>query len=77
MRTERPNLDPVSRIIGECHRSEDAATRIYHQIAEERRRSVVIDGTTVVLDERQAGEFARRFSSEVEPAFWVSKRLKH
>lgn len=69
--------DPVSLIIKACHNGEGEAMRIYHQIAEERQRRIVLDGQTELqLTEKQLGEFAARFSSEVEPEYWVSKRRK-
>ena len=76
MQTRQADFDPVSRVIRECHRGEDIATRIYHQIAEEHRRSIVLDGAPVELNEAQAGDFVQRFSSEVEPEYWHSKRRK-
>ncbi len=70
--------DPVSLIIKACHKNEDEANRIYHLLAEERQHQITLDGeTTLVLNDEQLGEFAERFSSEVEPEYWVSKRLKH
>jgi len=70
--------DPVSLIIKECHQGEDEANRIYHLLAEERQHHITLEDKTVLhLSDEQLGEFAERFSSEVKPAFWVSKRLKH
>lgn len=69
--------DPVSLVIKACHKGEGEATRIYHLLAEERQHRITLDGgTTVHLNDEQLGEFAERFSSEVEPEYWVSKRLK-
>lgn len=69
--------DPVSRIIKACHRNEREAQRIFHLIAEERHHHLVLDDQTeVFLSERQMGEFAERFSTEVEPEYWVSRRRK-
>lgn len=76
MQTRQPDPDPVSRVIRECHRGEDIATALYHQIAEEHRRSITLDGAPVELDEAQANDFVQRFSSEVEPEYWRSKRRK-
>jgi len=70
--------DTVTLIIKACHKSENEAKRIYHQIAEQRRGSLKLDnGTTVHLSKKQIGEFVERYSSEVEPTYWESKRLKH
>jgi hypothetical protein len=69
--------DPVSLIIKACYRGEEEAHRIYHLLAEERRHKFTLDEQTVLqLSDEQLGEFAQRFSSEVEPAYWVSRRLK-
>lgn len=52
------------------------AHRIYHLIAEERRRRIILEDDAVELNEQQAGEFVVRFSAEVEPEYWRSKRRK-
>jgi len=71
-------IDPVSRIIRACHKGEAEANRIYHLLAEKHQRRITLDdNTTLQLNEAQVGEFVERFSSEVEPEYWVSKRLKH
>lgn len=70
--------DPVSLILKACLESENDAKRIFHQLAEEHIHSYKLDdGTTLHLSDEQIGEFAVRYSSEVEPTYWVSKRLKH
>ncbi len=70
--------DPVSLIIKACHKSESDAKRIFHQIAEEHNHNFKLaNGTTLHLSDDQIGEFAERYSSEVEPTYWESKRLKH
>ena len=71
-------IDPVTMVIKACHRGEAEAQRIFHQLAEKGERRITLDrDTTLHLNEAQVGEFVERFSSEVEPEFWVSKRLKH
>lgn len=70
--------DPVSIIIKACHKSESDAKHIYHQLAEEHNHDFKLaSGTTLHLSDEQIAEFARRYSSEVEPTYWQSKRLKH
>ena len=70
--------DPVSLIIKACRRNEDEAKRIYHLLAEKRQHQLELDNqTSVVLTEEQLGDFTKRFSSEIEPLYWESKRLKH
>ncbi len=76
MQRQSMNTDPVSRVISECHRSEAIASRLFHQIAEEHQRHIVMGDTTVDLDETQADDFVHRFSSEVEPEYWTSRRRK-
>jgi hypothetical protein len=69
--------DPVSLVIKACHQGEDEANRIYHLLAEEHRHDLTLgDRTTVRLNDEQLGEFVERFSSEVQPTFWESKRRK-
>ncbi len=70
--------DPVSLIIKACHKNEEEANRIYHLLAEERQHRFTLENETIVhLSEEQLGEFVERFSSEVKPTYWESKRLKH
>lgn len=70
--------DPVSLIIKACHQSEEAAKRIYHLLAEEHQEHFrLANGTIIHLSTEQLGEFAERFSAEVEPTYWESKRAKH
>lgn len=70
------NSDPVTQVIKACHQGEEIANRIYHLIAEEHQRRIILTDDAVELDEQQAGEFVARFSAEVEPEYWRSKRLK-
>jgi hypothetical protein len=71
------NVDPVSRIIKECHRGEDVANRIFQTITQEHQHRIFLaDNTELELNEEQVGEFVARFSSEVEPQYWHSKRRK-
>lgn len=72
------SIDPVSLIIKACRKNEDEAKRIYHLLAEERQHHLTLENeTSVVLTEEQLGDFTERFSSEIEPIYWESKRLKH
>ncbi len=69
--------DPVTRIIKECHKGEQEANRIFNLIVERRLSHLLLeDNTELELNEEQIGEFAQRFSSEVEPEYWHSKRRK-
>jgi len=71
------DTDPVTRIIKECHKGEQEANRIFNLIAERRLNYILLeDHTELELDEEQIGEFVQRFSSEVEPEYWHSKRHK-
>jgi len=70
--------DPVTRIIKACHQGEEEANKIFHLLADKHQRRITLDDhTTLQLNEAQVGEFVERFSAEVEPEYWVSKRLKH
>ena len=71
------HADPVSRVIKQCHQGEQEANRIYHLIAEKRQHHILLgDNTELELSDEQIGEFVARFSAEVEPEYWHSKRLK-
>jgi len=70
------NSDPVTQVIKACHRGEEVANRIYHLIAEQHQRRLILEDDAVELDEQQVGEFVARFSAEVEPEYWHSKRRK-
>ena len=52
---EQSNLDPVDRIIKECHRGELEANRIYHIIAEEHQQHI--------CQRPQSDNFCRRYIS--------------
>ncbi len=70
--------DPVSLIIEACHKNEEEANRIYHLLAEERQHQFTLENATIIqLSDKQLGEFVERFSAEVKPTYWQSKRLKH
>jgi len=68
--------DPVTQVIKACHRGEEVANRIYHLIAEQHQRRLILEDDAVELNEQQVGEFVARFSAEVEPEYWHSKRRK-
>jgi len=67
--------DPVSKIIGACHKWRNEANRIYNLIAERHLNHILLgDNTELELSEEQIGEFVQRFSAKVEPEYWHSKR---
>lgn len=75
--SERLAPDVVSRLVGQCLQSRETAERLFEDVIAARRRRIVVDGEALELSEDQLHEFVERFSTEVEPAFWESKRLKH
>jgi hypothetical protein len=69
--------DPVTRLIKFCHRDETSATRLFQQFISEKKLSVELPEGVVTLTEEQRGEFVQRYSAEVEPTLWESKRRKN
>lgn len=69
--------DPVTRVIKYCHGDFSEAQRIYHLLAEEKNHAIDLPDGKVKLTDEQLGEFVERYSSEVEPEIWRSKRWKY
>ena len=69
--------DVVTKIIKECHAGKETAKEIFRDIAGSKKRILDLSEGKVEINDKEAGEFVQRFSSEVEPTFWESKRLKN
>ncbi len=76
--TERMIVDDdiVTRLIKFCHQDEESAEKLFKQLISEQRLSVVLPEGVAKLTEEERGEFVQRYSAEVEPTFWESKRRK-
>jgi len=77
MNTQVNDNDVVTRIIKECHAGKETAKEIFREIAAGKKRTLDLAGGKVEINDKEAGEFVRRFSAEVEPTFWESKRRKN
>jgi hypothetical protein len=68
--------DIVSHLMGYCLESRQKAEELFDSLITRRRRDVTIGGETIELTEEERGEFVERFSAEIEPTIWESKRRK-
>ena len=66
-----------SRVIKYCIADPNFAEKTFVSITAGNSHSVQLPDGEVYLTDEQVGEFAVRYSSEVEPTIWESKRLKH
>ncbi|HKL26785.1 MAG TPA: hypothetical protein VJ910_11210 [Desulfuromonadales bacterium] len=71
-----PGTDTVSHILKYCIADEDFAKKVYQQVIAEGGRTVALPDGEVQLSEAEHRAFAERFSTEVEPTVWTSKRAK-
>jgi len=72
-----PNMevDNVSRVIKHCIADHLFAEKAFNAVAKDHR--VTLPDGEVRLSEEEVGEFVARYSSEVEPTIWESKRRKN
>jgi hypothetical protein len=70
------DIDIVSRLIGHCLQDPENARKLFDEVIGHKAREVDLPEGRVHLSEEQAGEFVERYSAEVEPTLWESKRLK-
>lgn len=73
---QRYDDDIVSHVIKFCIENKDFAEKAFDEVTAGKRRTLLLPDGKVALSEWQAGEFVERFSSEVEPIHWESKRRK-
>ncbi len=69
--------DVVSHLMGYCLQSRENAEELFDALIARKERDVVIEEERIELSEQERGEFVERFSAEIEPTLWESKRLKH
>lgn len=69
--------DVVSRLVGYCLQSREKAEEMFKKLIDGRERRLSLAGEEVELTEEEFGEFVERFSAEVEPTLWESKRRKN
>ncbi len=68
--------DPVNRLIKHCHGSKDNAENLFREIILHKKKTVRLPEGELTLSGEQHEEFVERYSSEVEPSLWESKRRK-
>lgn len=69
--------DVVSRLVGYCTQGREKAEEMFENLIAGRNRRLSLAGEELELTEEELAEFVERFSAEVEPMFWESKRLKN
>ncbi|WP_303721332.1 hypothetical protein [Malonomonas rubra] len=67
----------LSRLIKYCHQDAESAMRVYERLIVGKQRSMELPDGKVTLSPRQLEELVERFSSEVGPELWTSKRGKY
>jgi len=68
--------DKVSHILKVCIEDHELAKKIYQNAIVEINRKITLPDGEVSLSDEEFGEFVKRFSDEVEPTMWKSKRAK-
>lgn len=76
MTPDAPETDNISHILKFCIADQDFAKQVYQQVIAEGERTVELPDGKVQLSEAEHRQFAERFSTEVEPTLWTSKRAK-
>jgi hypothetical protein len=76
MNPSTEDIDIVSRLIGHCLQDPEKARKLFDDLIAHKAREVQLPEGKVHLSEEQAGEFVERYSAEVEPTLWESKRRK-
>lgn len=69
--------DKVTRLIRYCHSDRQHAENLFQQLITDNARSIQLPEGTLTLSQDEHDEFVARYSAEVEPTIWESKRLKH
>lgn len=67
----------VDRLIKFCVQNKADAERIFNTIAVEKKGSLTVGGESIALNQSEMGEFVQRYSAEIEPMLWESKRRKN
>lgn len=75
MRTQT-NQDVVTGLIRHCLENARERETLFKSLISEKEHCVELDGERIELSDEQIGEFVERFSAEVEPTLWESKRRK-
>ncbi len=66
----------VNKLIKHCHQHKESAEEIFKAIATDKKRTITVDDGELKLTDEHVGEFVERFSAEVGPTLYESKRRK-
>ncbi len=77
MATQHFNEDVVSHVIKYCIRDHAFAQKVFNAVIMEKHHTVRLPDGEIELTEENIAEFVERYSSEVEPTIWESKRRKN
>ncbi|PLX99939.1 MAG: hypothetical protein C0624_12965 [Desulfuromonas sp.] len=69
--------DKVTRLIRYCHGDRQQAEAVFNHLITRKSMSFELPEGEMVLSPEEHDEFVERFSAEVEPTIWESKRLKN
>lgn len=72
-----PREDKVTRLIRHCHGNRSQAENLFQHLIAEKGMSIDLPEGRMTLSPEEHDEFVARFSAEVEPTIWESKRLKN
>lgn len=76
MTSPNTNVDVVSRVIRHCIADHLFAEKTFNTLTAAHKHTITLPDGEVRLTDEEIGEFAVRYSSEVEPTIWESKRRK-
>lgn len=77
MGTQHFNEDVVSHVIKYCIKDHAFAKKLFDSVILEKRHTIRLPDGEVEFTDENLAEFVERFSAEVEPTIWESKRRKH
>lgn len=74
--TTSKDRDVVTGLIKRCLDDRDEAQRLFKELITDNRREIELPDGKLQLTQKQHDEFVARYSSEVGPTIWESKRAK-
>lgn len=76
MSMQREDDDRVTQLISRCLKDPKEAERLFRALITENQKAVELPGGRIELSQKEHDEFVARYSSEVGPTQWESKRAK-
>ncbi|PLX92126.1 MAG: hypothetical protein C0621_10260 [Desulfuromonas sp.] len=74
---EMGTMDTVTRLVRYCHQGEEFAQRLFDEVISQGMLDIKMPEGMMHLSQEEHDEFVARFSAEVGPTLWISKRRKH